>query len=369
MTYDSPRLDCRHFMGDRPCVHGGPCDGCEHYSPMGTRVLIVKLAAAGDVLRATSVLPPLKRKHGESHVTWVADAQALPLVAGNPFVDRAVPFGFEAWLALSRESFDVGICLDKEPRAAAFMASLDVEERMGFGLSRWGTIEPLNEGARYDYALGLSNRMKFEENRKTYPEIFCQIAGLPYAGDPYALFLPEGSIEYARSWLSRVDASEPLVGLNVGAGGVFANKAWTAEAYAALAKRIAGEMGGTPVVLGGPDDREKALSVLGMAGGAAVDGGTHDLLDFAGIVAVMDAVVTGDTLAMHMAIALEVPVVVIVGPTVPQEIGFHGPGRVVVSRAECAPCYRRACDVSPSCMDAVAVDEVETALIEVLEQQ
>ncbi len=363
---DSVKLDCRFFMGDRPCAHGGPCAGCGSYSPMGVRVLVVKLAAAGDVLRATSVLPPLKRKHPRSHITWVADPQALPLVEGNPFVDRAMPPNFPTWLVLSREAFDVGVCLDKEPRAAAFMASLDVAERLGFGLSRWGAIEPLNDGARYDYALGLSNEMKFKENEKTYPEIFCEIAGLAYEGDPYALFLPEGSVQYARSWLSRFEVSEPLVGLNVGAGGVFANKAWTAEGYAALARRIVDDLGGTPVVLGGPDDREKALAVLEQADGAAVDGGTHDLLDFAGIVALMDAIVTGDTLAMHMAIALEVPTVVIVGPTVPQEIAFYGAGRIVVSGADCAPCYKRSCDVTPSCMDMVTLDEVLANLEEVL---
>lgn len=365
---DQVKLDCRFFMGDRPCSHGGPCASCQDYAPMGTRVLVVKLAAAGDVLRATSVLPPLKREHPESHVTWVADAGALPLVSGNPFIDRALPMDFETWLTLSQERFDVGICLDKEPRAAALMASLDVARRLGFGISEWGTVEPLNDGARYDFALGLSNEMKFHENERTYPEIFCQIAELPYEGDPYCLFLPDGAIEHARKWLAGVGASEPMVGLNVGAGGVFANKAWTVNGYAELARRVTDELGGKAVVLGGPDDREKALAVLELTGNAAIDGGTHELLDFAGIVALMDAVVTGDTLAMHMAIALEVPTVAIVGPTAPQEIAFHGPGRVVVSAADCAPCYRRSCDVEPSCMDQVTVDEVRDALVEVLSQ-
>jgi ADP-heptose:LPS heptosyltransferase len=363
------KLDCRFFMGDRPCVHAGPCEGCGEYSPMGTRIIIVKLAAAGDVLRATAVLPPLKRKHPSSHVTWVADAGALPLVAGNPFVDRALPMDFETWLVLSRELFDVGICLDKEPRAAALMASLDVGERFGFGISRWGTIEPLNAGAQYDYALGLSNEMKFRENEKTYPEIFCDMAELEYESDPYSLLLPGASIDHARTWLESLRPSEPLVGLNVGAGDVFANKAWSTEGYASLARLVKNELGGTAVVLGGPDDRERTREVLSKAGGAAVDGGTHALLDFAAIVALMDAVVTGDTLAMHLAIALDVPTVVIVGPTVPQEIGFHGVGRIVVSNAGCAPCYRRSCDVTPSCMDAVTVEEVFTTLKEVLDRQ
>lgn len=363
------KYDCRFYLGDRPCGYAPDCDGCPKYAPQGVRILVVKLAAAGDVLRATSILAPLKRKYPESHVTWVADEAAVPLIALNPHIDRAMPFGFETWLRLSAESFGVAVGLDKEPRAGALMRSIDAQEAFGFALGRWGTIEPLNDGALYDLALGLSDEMKFHVNTKTYPEIFCGIAELTYRGEPYELVLPASSIEYARRFLSELDPREPLVGLNVGSGSVFANKAWTAEGFAALARAIAERMGGTPLVLGGASDRREVGEVLSLAGRPAHDGGVHELLDFCAIVASLDALVTGDTMAMHVAIALGVPVVAIFGPTVPSEIAIYGPGRKVVSGADCAPCYRRSCDESPSCMDLVTVDEVAAALEEVLEER
>jgi heptosyltransferase-2 len=363
------RYDCRFYLGDRPCGRAPECDGCAHYAPQGTRILVVKLAAAGDVLRATSILPPLRRKYPESHVTWVADDAAIPLIGLNPGIDRAMPFGFETWLRLSAESFDVAIGLDKEPRAGALMRSIRAEESFGFALSKWGTIEPLNDGALYDLTLGLSDEMKFHVNTKTYPEIFCGIAELDYRGEPYELVLPESSIEYARRFLEGVRPHEPLVGLNVGSGAVFANKAWGPKGFGDLARIVAERLGGTPLVLGGASDREAVEQVLGLAGRVAHDGGVHELLDFCAIVGSMDALVTGDTMAMHVAIALGVPVVAIFGPTVPQEIAIYGPGRKVVSGAECAPCYRRSCDESPSCMDRIGVDEVTKALEEVLAER
>ena len=46
--------DCRHFPGDRPCrfnkASGQLCDGCPHYATAGQRILIIKLAALGDVV-------------------------------------------------------------------------------------------------------------------------------------------------------------------------------------------------------------------------------------------------------------------------------------------------------------------------------
>lgn len=360
------KLDCRLYMGDRPCQWGGDCEGCDHYAPMGTRILVVKLAAAGDVLRATSVLAPLKASYPESHVTWVADPAALPLIRHNPYLDRAMPFGFETWLVLSAESFDLAVCLDKEPRAGAFVQSMSAERQLGFGTSAWGTTEARSDGARYDLELGLSNEKKFFVNEKTYPEICCDIAEVDYTGEPYALALPDESIEYAREFLAGLGAAEPVVGLNVGAGDVFANKAWTPEGFAELAGMIRDRLGGTALVLGGPDKEEERNRVLKLAGAVAVDGSVHELLDFAAIVGSLDALVTGDTMAMHIAVAMGVPVVAIFGPTVHQEIDLYGRGKKIITTIECAPCYRRSCDRRPTCMEMISADDVFGALEEVL---
>ncbi len=362
----SVRFDCRHYVGDRPCVWGGRCDGCAHYSGMGTRILVIKLAAAGDVLRATAVLPPLKRKHPESHITWVTDSVAMPFLEHNPYVDRVMPFGFASHVELAAQRFDEVICLDKEPRAAAFAGDVAADRRLGYGLTECGTVTPIDEGARYDFDLGLSNERKFRENTRSAPDIYCEVAGVEYEGEPYLLALPDASLSHARDFLAGLAVADPLVGLNVGAGGVFANKAWTAEGYAELAQRVVSELGGVCVALGGPDDRERMTRVVELSDGAALDGGIHSLLDFAAIVAHLDALVTGDTMALHIAVAVGVPVVALFGPTVPQEIEVYGRGRKVVSPADCAPCYLRSCDRSPSCMEQLPTDAVMDSLREVL---
>ena len=362
------RTDCRLFLGDRPCVWGGQCEGCEHYVKRGEHIVVIKLAAAGDVLRTTSILAPLKRAHPDSYITWVTDPLSLPLIEFNPYVDRALAFGFETWLTLLVQSIDLLICLDKEERACALASALRASEKLGFALSLAGAVEPLNADARYDYELGLSNEMKFHENTMTYPAIFCRTAGLEYQADPYVLALPESSIEYAEQFLNGLSLPEPVIGLNVGAGHVFANKAWTPTGYAALAGAVRERLGGTAIVLGGADDRERAKAVLSAAPDAAVDGGLHDVLDFAAVVGMLDALVTGDTLAMHIGIALGVPTVVLFGPSAPQEIEFFGTGRKVLSPLDCAPCYRRDCDVRPSCMEAIEMETVFEALTEALEE-
>jgi len=71
--------------------------------------------------------------------------------------------------------------------------------------------------------------------------------------------------------------------------------------------------------------------------------------------------ITGDTLAMHIAIGLKIPVVVLLGPTCHQEIELYGRGSKIVSDFDCSPCYRSSCPQPVSCMDAIPVDAVFNA--------
>ena len=61
------KTDCRNFYGNQPCDYhkklGIKCDNCNFYAPIGFKILIIKLDAVGDVLRTTSILPPLKHKY------------------------------------------------------------------------------------------------------------------------------------------------------------------------------------------------------------------------------------------------------------------------------------------------------------------
>jgi len=88
------KTDCKHFHGDRPCVphkeKGMKCDDCTEYKPISFKILIVKLDAAGDVLRTTSILKPLKRKYPDSYITWCTRQNSKELFKYNPLVDDVI---------------------------------------------------------------------------------------------------------------------------------------------------------------------------------------------------------------------------------------------------------------------------------------
>jgi heptosyltransferase-2 len=65
--------DCVFFLGDRPCQphkqHGVHCDQCDYYEGIKERILIIKLGAAGDVIRTTPLLHRLKHEYPLSYIT------------------------------------------------------------------------------------------------------------------------------------------------------------------------------------------------------------------------------------------------------------------------------------------------------------
>ena len=106
-----------------------------------------------------------------------------------------------------------------------------------------------------------------------------------------------------------------------------------------------------------------------MARDHAVDSGTHHTIHrFAAIASRMSCIVTGDTIAMHIAIAVKVPVVAFFGSTCASEIELYGRGEKIVSDLPCAPCYKKICpiDEKEKCMSEVSSDGVMKSVERIL---
>jgi heptosyltransferase-2 len=311
-------------------------------------------------LRTTPLLPALKRKHPRSFISWLVDPESLPLLAGNPLVDRLYAFDLEGCLSLQGEIYDAVISLDKEPGPTALAAAVRAPRKYGFGMSEHGQLTVFNAASDYAYRLGVDDELKFRDNRKTYQEIIHMAAELPYAGDEYVFALPQGAREKPARFFRRhrIPAGKLAIGLNTGAGAKFATKQWPAESYVRLASLLARRLQADVFLLGGPRERDLNLAIARRVRARIHDTGTDNTLpDFAGFLDRMDIVVSSDTLGMHIAIALKKKVVGLFGPTCPQEIDLYGRGVKLFAGADCAPCFKSACP-DLKCMKAITPDLV-----------
>jgi heptosyltransferase-2 len=374
----SPRAaiapDCRHYRGDKPCKHNRLCDACVHYEPFTSRVCIIKLGALGDVIRTLCILPELRRKLPGAQITWVSLPNGCRMIGSHPLIDRVLPFGPMTAMTLMQEQFDTVISLDKEPEPAALAMGLFARQKLGIGMSGFGTPVPLNREAEPYFHLGLSDELKFRQNTKSYPRLVYEALGLQYSGQRYELPLDESASDRVRLMLAARGwaPGEPTLGINVGAGRVFANKMWPAVKIVELIERVRATMPRLQVLLlGGPDERTVIDRVFRATQdlGRVVDAGTeHDEPTFVALIDCCDLLFSGDTMAMHVAVARGKGAVVFMGPTCEREIDLFGKGEKLVADVACGPCYKRACDKDDACVKHHGVGEAVAAIARVLER-
>lgn len=363
--------DCRFYNGYKPCNKFDGCPDCPHYQPRGEQILVIKLGAMGDVLRCKSILPALKREHPQSWIVWITNPGS-EAIARDPLVDEILTLSQEGLLALEGRHFSRLICLDKDKHAVALAERIDADRRQGFAPTPYNSITVWNEAAMYALRLGLSDDLKFRHNRKSMPEIVAEACELPTNPEPYALTIPadadaRAAVRWAQIFGGEPPAGRPVLGLNTGCGPVFATKGWPRENMAEFI-RLAGERQDVTIVLfGGP--REKELhrylmeSAGDLAGRAVFDAGIDNSLEvFFGLVDRCDLLLSSDSLAMHIGIALRKPVIVWLGSTCEQEIDLYGRGEKLVTDFPCSPCYLKACPQPVFCMSALSAATVLAAV-------
>ncbi len=357
-------FDCRHMLWSRPCRYhkeeGVRCGECPHYDPVRSRILLVKLAADGDVLRTTGILPVLAREFPGAHVTWATAASAAPLLENHPLVDRILVTGRGVPPEFLAEEFDLVICPDADPFSAALAAVARTGRRRGYTLADNGVVRPLSRGAREWLAMGLDDGLK-RAGTRTYQEILEDVVELAEKPGPPELYLTEEERKRAGEFRGEagIPGDRPLVGLNTGAGARWPLKQWTYEGFLELGRRLV-KRGCSILLLGGPSEEERNRRLSEEGGKGFFDAGSRNpVRDFAARLALCDVLVTGDTLALHLGVAAGIPVVALFGPTSSAEIDLFGRGsKIVPEGLDCLCCYRTRCDRKPSCMDLITVDRV-----------
>jgi heptosyltransferase II len=286
--------------------------------------LIVKLGAMGDVLRTTTVLRALP-----GPVTWVTRPASLPLLAGIPQISSLLPL--DAAEQLRGQQFDLAACLDDEPEACRLLDLVTAKRHIGAFLAD-GRVS-YGESARSWYDMGLISRFGKERaddlkrlNRRSYQEHLFEIFGLPFRGEDYVFGYAPQAVTRRR------------IGIEMRADARWQWKRW--GRYPELIDKLRAD--GMDVVVFEQRD---------------------ELRDFIADVNGCGLVVTGDTLTMHIALALQKRTIAVFGPTSAPEI--HGYGRLtsVVSPIECICCYLRTCDKSPNCMDLIPQDRLYEAVL------
>lgn len=326
---------------------------------------MIKLDALGDVLRTTPLSYALKKKYPNSYLTWLTKDTSSPILKNNHYIDRILIYKPDINNQLTVEKFDILINLDKNIDIAALATLLNADKKLGFGLNGYGKIYPMNDGAKDHYNICLDNFGKGISNTKTHQEMAFETAEIPYNGEEYVFELGKEESEFANDFYKKhINNDLKIVGINPGASSRYPHKRWTTEGYRSLIERISNEMNVNLLLFGGLEEIETSKIIKSGLEDKLIDtGNNNSLLEFASLLNLCNIVVTGDTSAMHLAIALKKKVVALFGPTRPNEIDLYGRGQKISGKVECLGCYEvipciKDAASLPNCMQTISVDEV-----------
>ncbi len=352
-------IQCRYFSGYKPCKLNVLCnDQCKFFNKPSLRILIVHLGAIGAVVRATSLLKPIHDKYPRCHITWVTDSPSHHLLLNHSAIDRLLITNDEGLLILSALSFDVAFCIDKSLKAAGVLSYTQYDQLFGFTVDSYsGAIIPAQASAHELWEIGLNDQKKFFENKKSEVQLMIEALDLNSKNCPeYWIELAEAEKEEGQKrhqiWRNSRDL---VVGINTGCATTIAYKKPTITFFRNLIKEINKEFNVSVVLLGGREDTERN-QVIAQNNKVILSSTTDGLRDGLLSVYACDLVITGDSLGMHMAIAMKKWVLAWFGPTCEHEIEFYGRGIGIKSDMDCSPCWKRQCFKEVKCNENIELD-------------
>ena len=312
------------------------------------RILVVRFSAIGDIILTLPVVDALHTRFPEAEIEYLTRQENLDLVSHHPGVNRVWPFdrslGFSELRRLGKilreRKYDLLIDLHQSLRSIYIRAA--VRPHMARSYRKLTLSRRLLELARWNT---LRDAPPVIDRYFTALEDF----GVSREGRRPRLSVLDRARERSAEALLRAGLGEGEGIIVLAPGASHPTKRWPPAAFAAAALALT-PPGSRAVVLGGNSDREIAAEVgrvMARSGAAIVDvAGRLALGESAAVIERASLVITNDSGLMHMADALDRPLVAVFGPT-SRELGFYPTGpraRVAELPLDCRPCTLHGSD-------------------------
>ena len=322
------------------------------------RICIVMMSAVGDAVHVLPVINAIKRHHPAAHITWVLQPGPASLVRGHPAVDEIVIFERAKKLGalpdirrkLATRRFDLVLNLQVSIKAGAVTSFTRAPVKLGFDRARATDMNWVFTNAT----------IPPHPVQHVQDQYFEFLTALGIAHEPVVWDL--GPWERERAWqedflapFERPPASIVIATSNP-------QKDWPAVRWAEVCDALHHDYGLQPVLVGGTTPREMDAQAVIMARTSRKPISTLGA-SLRELVAILDGsalVLAPDTGPMHMAVALDRPVISLIGYTNPKRTGpyrkFHD--LIVDAYGDPGESYEPSRETRPNRMPRITVRDV-----------
>jgi heptosyltransferase I len=360
-----------------------------------SKILLIKLSAVGDVVHTIPVLNKLRRRYPTAHLDWLVTPPIAELLRHHPAITNVIEFEREAWsrpwqlapfatytrlaAKLRAAAYDLVIDMHGQFRTAVLTLATGAPARIGFDRPRarvWDASPrkfPLEarkhawQGAREGSWLAYTHHIAIPTLDLHAVDRYLNIGpvlGLDKGPADFSFPIPQAADSRVDTLLRQhgIDHDRLVI---MAPGTVWETKHWGIDKFAKVAQHFISQ-GFAAILIGSQRERAVCEDVADLAPGAIDLAGMTTLSELGALIRRSALNITNDSGPMHLAVALNRPVISIFGPTDPIWIGPYGRTNAVLQTdLECAPCYLRKlkhCRHDHACMRGVsAISVIERA--------
>ena len=288
------------------------------------KILVFSFSFIGDAVLSTAVIQPLRAHFPDAHIAFLVGSRAFGLFATAPHIDATIVHdnqgkhaGWKGRLHLIEtlrfHKYDIVVNLRDSLTARCI------------GAKHWGMVP------------GDSNR-----HAVTRYLAVLQRYGVDATDARPHLQLRAEEQTTAHGFLMDAGWTSERLLIGIHPGGNWKYKLWNAENYAHVASTLAKRLDATILLFAGPYERELQIQVAEMMDNPPILVATENLRHLAALISACDVYIGNDTGPMHIAAAVDTPVVALFGSTNHHRSGPYGDQHAVVQSGidlGCNPCH------------------------------
>ncbi|PIE35768.1 lipopolysaccharide heptosyltransferase II [candidate division KSB3 bacterium] len=337
-------------------------------------ILIIRFSSIGDIVLTTPVVRAVRRAFPQARVDFLTKQAFTELLETSPHLDRVHAYDRryhaqrlrQLGTSLRKNRYD--LCIDLHNNLRSHLFRFLIRPRKTVTYSKQILRRTLLVKAGLNYYADIIQ----------VPDRYLRpLAQFNIVGDSHGLelFPTEAHYTHVQAIFQQehLDEEEPAIGLGPVAS--FPLKQWPIEKFVALGKLLAHQHQARIIIFGGPHDRDIGETIAKQLPNAPIVLCGHvSLLESAAALTRCAVFIGNDTGTVHIATAMQTPVVVVFGPT-SEELGFypyHAPqSQVICASLPCRPCTHTGkgkCKISDvhACMQRISVEEAQEAVSNML---
>ncbi len=328
--------------------------------PNINNILIVELLPGiGDLITATPAFKALKKRFPDSKITIMINGKNKDVLNNSNYGEIITYKDFKTSLKEIKNKYDTAILLHPGSFKISLMLLL---AKIPY---RIGCSHPSGIFSRKGFFLHDKPKpVKLQHTILDYLDVV-RLLGADTNKPKLEINVKEKEIEKIKKILRKYKVTDKDSVIIIHPFSAYPAKNWINKRFAEVADRLIENYEAKIIFTGSKNDSKEINKIIDLMENKSETlnlSGTS-IRDFFSLIKISDLTISVDTSAMHVAAALNVPVIALFGAGNPRKWHPFSEKQIVIFKNDvCTSCMRRNCSKSKDCMDAITKRDVLEAV-------